>query len=98
MANRALWEVLDKIKIKYDDIDAFEFADKIESEMGEDYHIEVWDHDDYNMSDLPESIVETISNTVKGKIVEDLQIQTYETDDPGDEVYFTVVALKIKEV
>ena len=48
MANKALWEVLDKIKIKYDDFSPCEFCDQIETEMGEGYEIEVWDHDDYN--------------------------------------------------
>lgn len=99
MANKALWEVLDSIKIKYDDFSPCEFCAEIEEKMGEGYEIEVWDHDDYNYPyDMTEELVRWISDHTKGKIVVDLQIECYETDDPGDEAFITVVALKTKEV
>lgn len=98
MANKALWEVLGGIKVKYDDFSPYEFCDEVESKMGEDYEVEIWDHDDYDLGDIPQIVVEWISDHTKGKVVEDLQVQLYETDDPGDEAFITVVALKTKEV
>lgn len=97
MAGKALWEVLDGIKVKYDDFNLCEFCDEVESKMGEGYEVEIWDHDDYDLGNIPQVVVEWLSDHTKGKIVEDLQVQLYETDDPGDEAYFTVVALKTKE-
>lgn len=95
--NKALWEVLDNIKVKYENIDIDEFCDKISQQM-EGYTIEVWDHEDYELCELPEEIINWISDTTKGKTIEDLQAKTYETDDDiGDEGYFTVIAVKIKE-
>lgn len=96
MSNRALWEVLNGFKIKHDDFSTCEFCEQIEAEMGEGYEIEVWDHDDYDLGDIPQEVVEWLSDHTKGKIVEDLQVQLYETDDPGDEAFLTVVALKVK--
>lgn len=95
--NKALWEVLDGFKIKHDDFSTCEFCEQIEAEMGEGYEIEVWDHDDYDLGDIPQVVVEWLSDHTKGKIVKDLQVQLYETDDPGDEAFITVVALKTKE-
>lgn len=94
---KSLIEVLDGIKIKYDDFSPYEFCDEVESKMGEGYEVEVWDHDDYGLGDLPQTTIGWIADKVKGKIVEDLQVQLYETDDPGDEAFMTVVALKTKE-
>lgn len=95
--NKVLWKVLDGIKLKYEDIDITEFCDKIEQEM-EGYIVEAWDHEDYELCDLPEETIHWINDRVKGKTVEDLQVDTYVTDDDiGDEAYFTVVAIKIKE-
>lgn len=96
MANRALWQVLNGFKIKHDDFSICEFCEQIEAEMGEGYEVEVWDHDDYDLGDIPQVVVEWLSDHTKGKIVEDLQVQLYETDDPGDEAFLTVVALKVK--
>jgi len=96
MANKALWEVLDSIKVKHDDFSSYEFCDEVESKMGEGYEVEVWDHDDYDLGDIPQVVVEWLSDHTKGKTVEDLQVQLYETDDPGDEAFITVVALKTK--
>ena len=96
MSNKALWQVLDTIEDNYEDIDICELEADIESKMGEDYIVAVWDHEDYELCDLPETIVEWISNNTKGKVVVDLQVDTLETKD--SEGFFSVVALKIKEV
>lgn len=96
MSNRALWQVLNGFKIKHDDFSICEFCEQIEAEMGEGYEVEVWDHDDYDLGDIPQVVVEWLSDHTKGKTVEDLQVQLYETDDPGDEAFLTVVALKVK--
>lgn len=99
MAGKALWEVLDTVIMEYDDIDMDLFESEIEEKMGDGYIVASWDHEDYELCDLPNEVVEWISNNTKGKIVEDLQIQTYETmeDEVGDTGFFTVVALKTKE-
>ena len=94
---KSLIEVLDGIKVKYDDFSPYEFCDEVESKMGEGYEVEVWDHDDYGLGDLLQTTIGWIADKVKGKIIEDLQVQLYETDDPGDEAFMTVVALKTKE-
>ena len=96
MANKALWEVLDTIEDNYEDIDICELEADIESKMGGDYTVGVWDHEDYELCDLPETIVEWIRDNTKDKVVVDLQANTLETKD--SEGFFSVVALKIKEV
>lgn len=96
MSNKALWQILDTIEDNYEDIDIYELEIDIKSKMGEDYIVGVWDHEDYELCDLPETIVEWISNNTKGKVVVDLQADTFETKD--DEGFFSVVALKTKEV
>ena len=93
--NRALWEVLDNIKIQNTD-EMYEetFHEKIKEAM-EGYEVEEWDHDDYGCADLAESTVGWVSDVTKGRIVEDLQVGTWWTED--EDACFTVIAIKTKE-
>ena len=96
MANKALWEVLENIKISTpDEVDTETLHDAVIKQM-EGYAVDVWDHNDYAKSDLVESIGQWISDINKGKVQEDLQIRTWWTED--GEGCFTVAALKTKEV
>lgn len=96
MANKALWEVLDNIHISYDDLDFDVLIDQIQDAVGDEYEVDIWDHDDFSSGELATNIVRWINDTSKNKIVEDLQAETWWTND--NEKCFTVVALKIKEV
>lgn len=95
MSNKALWEVLDNIKIQNTD-EMYEetFHEKIEAAM-EGYEVEEWDHDDFAASEIAESTIEWIADMSKGKIVEDLQVGTWWTED--EDACFTVVVIKTKE-
>lgn len=96
MANKALWEVLDNIHISYDDLDFDDLIDQIQDAVGDEYEVDIWDHDDFSSGELANNIVGWINDTSKNKIVEDLQAETWWTSD--NEKCFTVVVLKIKEV
>ena len=96
MANKALWEVLDSIRISYDDLDFDILIDQIQDAVGNEYEVDIWDHDDFSSGELANNIVGWINDTSKNKIVEDLQAETWWTSD--NEKCFTVVVLKIKEV
>lgn len=96
MANKALWEVLDNIQVSYDDLDFDDLIDQIQDAVGDEYEVDIWDHDDFSSGELANNIVGWINDTSKNKIVEDLQAETWWTSD--NEKCFTVVVLKIKEV
>ena len=96
MANKALWEVLDNIHISYDDLDFDDLIDQIQDAVGDEYEVDIWDHDDFSSGELANNIVGWINDTSKNKIVEYLQAETWWTSD--NEKCFTVVVLKIKEV
>jgi len=96
MTNKALWEVLDNIHISYDDLDFDDLIDQIQEAVGDEYEVDIWDHDDFSSGELANNIVGWINDTSKNKIVEDLQAETWWTSD--NEKCFTVVVLKIKEV
>lgn len=96
MANKALWQVLDNIHVSYDDCDYYVLVDQIQTIMGDEYKVDIWDHDDFSSGELAKNIVEWINDTSKNKIVKDLQAETWWTND--NEKCFTVVALKTKEV
>jgi len=96
MANKALWEVLDNIHISYDDLDFDVLIDQIQDAVGDEYEVDIWDHDDFSSGELANNIVGWINDTSKNKIVEDLQAETWWTSD--NEKCFTVVVLKAKEV
>lgn len=96
MANKALWEVLNNIHISYDDLDFDILIDQIQDAMGDEYEVDIWDHDDFSSGELVNNVVEWINDTSKNKIVKDLQAETWWTSD--NEKCFTVVVLKIKEV
>ena len=96
MANKALWEVLDNIHISYDDLDFDDLIDQIQDAVGDEYEVDIWDHDNFSSGELANNIVGWINDTSKNKIVEDLQAETWWTSD--NEKCFTVVVLKIKEV
>lgn len=95
MANKALWEVLNNIHISYDDLDFDVLIDQIQDAMGDEYEVDIWDHDDFSSGELANNIVGWINDTSKNKIVKDLQAETWWTSD--NEKCFTVVVLKIKE-
>ena len=95
MANKALWEVLDSIRISYDDLDFDILIDQIQDAVGNEYEVDIWDHDDFSSGELANNIVGWINDTSKNKIVEDLQAETWWTSD--NEKCFTVVMLKTKE-
>lgn len=95
MANKALWEVLDNIHISYDDLDFDILIDQIQDAVGDEYEVDIWDHDDFSSGELANNIVGWINDTSKNKIVEDLQAETWWTSD--NEKCFTVVMLKTKE-
>lgn len=95
MANKALWEVLNNIHISYDDLDFDVLIDQIQDAMGDEYEVDIWDHDDFSSGELVNNIVGWINDTSKNKIVKDLQAETWWTSD--NEKCFTVVVLKIKE-
>lgn len=95
MANKALWEVLNNIHISYDDLDFDILIDQIQDAMGDEYEVDIWDHDDFSSGELVNNVVEWINDTSKNKIVKDLQAETWWTSD--NEKCFTVVVLKIKE-
>lgn len=96
MTNKALYEVLDNIRISYDDLDFYVLLDQIQNAVGDEYKADIWDHDDFSSGELAKNIVEWISDTSKNKNVEDLQAETWWTSD--NEKCFTVVILKTKEV
>ena len=96
MANKALWQVLDNIHVSYDGCDYYVLVDQIQTIMGDEYKVDIWDHDDFSSGELAKNIVEWINDTSKNKIVKDLQAETWWTND--NEKCFTVVALKTKEV
>ena len=96
MANKALWEVLDNIHISYDDLDFDDLIDQIQDAVGDEYEVDIWDHDDFSSGELANNIVGWINDTSKNKIVEDLQAETWWTSD--NEKCFTIVVLKAKEV
>ena len=91
--NKALWEVLDKIKIDAIE-DTYEFCDAVEAEFGNEYEVEVWNWDDYEASQLANSIVEWIADHSKGKELIDLQSETKWTET--EDACFTVVVLRTK--
>lgn len=94
--NKALWEVLDNIKIQNtDEMYEKDFHEKIKEAM-EGYEVEEWDHDDFAASEIVEATIEWIADIAKGKTVEDLQVRTWWTED--EDACFTVVAIKTKEV
>lgn len=95
MANKALWEVLDNIHISYDDLDFDILIDQIQDAVGNEYEVDIWDHDDFSSGELANDIVGWINDTSKNKTVEDLQAETWWTSD--NEKCFTVVMLKTKE-
>lgn len=95
MANKALWEVLNNIHISYDDLDFDVLIDQIQDAVGNEYEVDIWDHDDFSSGELANNIVRWINDTSKNKIVEDLQAETWWTSD--NEKCFTVVMLKTKE-
>lgn len=95
MANKVLWEVLNNIHISYDDLDFDVLIDQIQDAMGDEYEVDIWDHDDFSSGELANNIVGWINDTSKNKIVKDLQAETWWTSD--NEKCFTVVVLKTKE-
>ncbi len=96
MTNKALWEVLDNIQVSYDDLDFDDLIDQIQNAVGDEYKVDIWDHDDFSSGELANNIVGWVNDTSKNKIVKDLQAETWWTSD--NEKCFTVVALKTKEV
>ena len=93
MANKALWEVLDNIK-DIDITETYEFCDAVMAELGDGYEVEIWNWDDYEASQLTNSVVEWIADYSKDKEVVDLQSETKWNND--ESACFTVVALKVK--
>jgi len=94
--NKALWEVLDNIKIQNtDELYEETFHEKIKEQM-EGYYVEEWDHDEFDQSELVENVVDWINDVTRGKIVEDVQCKVWSTED--EDAYFTVVAIKVKGV
>ena len=73
MANKALWEVLDNIHISYDDYDYDVLVDQIQTAVGDEYLIDVWDHDDYEASEIVESVICWTNDNCKHKVLEDLR-------------------------
>jgi hypothetical protein len=96
MANKALWEVLDNIHISYDDYDYDVLVDQIQTAVGDDYQIDIWDHDDYAASDIVESVICWTNDNCKRKVLEDLQVGTLWTEE--EDKCFTIVILKAKEI
>jgi len=96
MANKALWEVLDNYTVSAEEFDYDEFIEYLNDVLGDNYEVDIWDHDDFSSGELANNIVGWINDTSKNKIVEDLQAETWWTSD--NEKCFTVVVLKIKEV
>lgn len=96
MANKALWEVLDNIHVSYDDYDYDVLVDQIQTAVGDEYLIDVWDHDDYAASDIVESVICWTNDNCKNKVLEDLQVGTLWTEE--EDKCFTIVILKAKEV
>lgn len=96
MANKALWEVLDNIHISYDDYDYDVLVDQIQTAVGDEYLIDVWDHDDYAASEIVESVICWTNDNCKNKVLKDLQVGTLWTEE--EDKCFTIVILKAKEV
>lgn len=96
MANKALWEALDNIHVSYDDYDYDVLVDQIQTAVGDEYLIDVWDHDDYAASDIVESVICWTNDNCKHKVLEDLQVGTLWTEE--EDKCFTIVILKAKEV
>lgn len=66
------------------------FKRMIEEQMP-DYDVEVWDTDEY---DFGQSVGDTISATIRGKFVEDMQTMMWCTE--MQDCYMYVVAIKLK--
>ena len=96
MANKALWEVLDNIHISYDDYDYDVLVDQIQTAVGDEYLIDVWDHDDYAASEIVESVICWTNDNCKQKVLEDLHVGTLWTEE--EDKCFTIVILKAKEI
>lgn len=96
MANKTLWEILDNIHVSYDDLDLDVLIDQIQEAVGDEYEIDIWDHDDLAACEIVESVVCWTNDRCKNKILEDLQVGTWWTEE--NDKCFTVVILKAKEV
>lgn len=96
MANQALWEVLDNIHISSSDLYESDFIAMVEAAMGDEYEVEYWDHDDYAACEIAESTIGWINDQAKHKVLEDLQVGTWWTEE--EDACYTVVALKTKEI
>lgn len=95
MANRVLWEILDNIHISYDDLDFDVLIDQIQDAVGDEYEVDIWDHDDFTASEIVESVVRWTDDHCKNKVLEDLQVGTLWTEEENK--CFTVVILKAKQ-
>ena len=96
MSNKALWEVLDNYTVSSEEYDYDEFMQYLTDVLGPEYDVEVWDHEDYAASEIAENVICWTNDHAKGKILEDLQVGTWWTED--NEQCYTVVILKTKEV
>ena len=96
MANKALWQIVDNYTVSAEEFDYDEFIEYLNNTFGDDYEVDIWDHDDFSSGELATNIVRWINDTSKNKIVKDLQAETWWTSD--NEKCFTVIALKTKEV
>lgn len=94
MANKALWEVLDNTKTNIEDV--YEFCDEVLAEFGDGYDVEIWDWDDYEPSELVNSVAQWIADQSKGREVVDLQSK--EKWNADETACFTVVVIKTKEI
>lgn len=96
MANKALWEVLNNIHVSYDDLDFDALIDQIQNAVGDEYEVDIWDHNDLAACEIVESVGCWTKDHCKNKILEDLQVGTLWTEE--DDKCFTVAILKAKEV
>ena len=96
MANKALWEVLDNYTAPSEEFNYEEFMQYLSDVIGDEYEIEAWDHEDYAASEMSENVICWTSDHSKNKIVRDLQIGTWWSED--SELCYTVVILKTEEV
>lgn len=95
MANKALWEVLDNYTVSSEEFDYEEFIQYLSDVFGDEYDIEVWENDSPS-GETAGNVICWTNDHCKGKILEDLQVETWWTED--NEESYIVVVLKAKEV
>lgn len=95
MTNKTLCEVLNNIHVSHDDLDFDVLIEQIQDAVGDEYEVDIWDHDDLAAYEIAESVVRWTNDYCKNKILEDLQVGTLWTEE--DDKCFTVIILKARQ-